>query len=89
MSVTQHTKPQPDKQQAAAVLAFARSHGRSWRTMLAIAWSEACADVDPSYRGELQQLRNDTRFGPRWLQRVQLSEMHAIVDAHEHDPAIT
>ena len=75
------TTPQPTKGQAAAVVWFARAHGRRWRMELNIAWSEACASVRATYRAELQQLRNDTRFGPLWLRRVKLADMEAIVDA--------
>jgi len=48
----------------AALKAFAERHGRNWKSALREAW------INASEPGILQQLRNDSNFGPSGLNRL-------------------
>jgi hypothetical protein len=52
-------KTQPTPEQLAAIVAYAKAHGRHWKRDLNDAWMRA---AEP---GLLQQMRN--QFGPSWL----------------------
>lgn len=48
-------------EQITAITDYAAKHGRTWKASLREAWMTA------SEPGILQQLRNHSDFGPRWL----------------------
>lgn len=54
--------------ETAALVAYAKIHGRTWKQSLRDAWMTA------SEPGILQQLRNDTGFGPRGLIEFRLPD---------------
>lgn len=57
----------------AAVEAFAKKHGRNWKSELSNRWLHART------RGALQSLRNS--HGPSWLHTFRLSKAKAAADA--------
>jgi hypothetical protein len=61
---------QPNPAQLAALIAYARANGRTWKSKLSVDWSYARARVDGEISAELQQVRNE--FGPSWLRRFRL-----------------
>lgn len=58
--------PQPSEKQLAALAAWKRAKGRTWKQQLRDAWYRAGQGV-ADYTPELQQLRN--AFGPEWLDK--------------------
>jgi hypothetical protein len=52
--------PELTEAQAQALQAYAKEHGRTWKSQLNQDWMTGKTE------GELQQVRNI--FGPRWLQ---------------------
>ena len=63
---TGRTLGEPTLEQWAALKAYAREHGRTWKSRLLDDWTYARTS------GPLQQLRNS--FGPRWLLLVRINE---------------
>ena len=61
-------KKQPTPEQAAALKAYAKQHGRLWKGELRNAWMTGVYDratIEREHDGLLQQVRNT--LGPSWL----------------------
>jgi hypothetical protein len=57
------------KEQAAALIRFSRSNGRSWKRELNMAWSNGSDAYEPD-GCHLREVRN--QFGPSWLIKYRL-----------------
>ncbi len=66
-------KPQPNKEQLAAVLKFAQKEGQKWKDKLTDCWLKADYPGHAEYSHFLQQVRNQA--GPRWLESVTYAEL--------------
>jgi hypothetical protein len=55
------------EEERAALLAFAKEHGRTWKSKLLLGWETA------KYPGPLQALRNN--YGPEWLRLLKLPKV--------------
>jgi hypothetical protein len=58
------------QEQAAALIAYAAQHGRTWKSELRADWFSGRTV------GELQQIRNE--FGPAWLTRFDIKKPFAV-----------
>jgi hypothetical protein len=68
------TRPAPNPEQLAALAAFAKRHGRTWRADLADAWSTGRDTAEPGGYF-LRQVRNT--WGPAWIATVAMAELAA------------
>lgn len=66
-------RQQPNEEQIAAIVRFAKANGRSWRVTLWAAWMNGysrCVVPQDGDEAHLQQLRN--QLGPSWLDSFKL-----------------
>jgi hypothetical protein len=64
-----HFTSTPTEAQIAAIVDYARTHGRRWKADLCADWSSGRDERNPL----LRQLRNE--FGPIWLLRFKLPSL--------------
>lgn len=64
-------KPAPTPEQLAALQAFAKTNGRTWKSTLNNYWQNG-ADVRMPNGNLLRQVRNE--FGPAWLAKFKLEQ---------------
>ena len=69
-------QPQPNQEQLAAVLAFAKKEGRTWKSTLTNCWLKAGYPGHQGYSHLLQQVRN--QFGPRWLEGITYADLERL-----------
>jgi hypothetical protein len=71
--------PLLEPEEVAALRAYAKEHGRYWKSHLREAWMTA------SEPGILQQLRNASYFGPTGLIKFKLNRLDLVVDGTNKD----
>jgi hypothetical protein len=75
-SIVEADYPPLMRDQVVALRAYAREHGRSWKTTLRQEWGNTTAEP------LLHQLRNS--HGPVWLDRLTLSGLSAAAGEENH-----